>query len=170
MDVMPVPSIRRVVVLSVDGLGVFGMAPYGDEWVAMPRWNALCAESVVFDWHYADNPDPASARRSWRDGRFRLPPTEEHPTPDLLDLLRQAGVRTTLVNDTAKESSAEWLRDWDAVTSVCGTDELLDVLPEVLTSFAKAERGLLWIATDRLLPPWDVPEELFERYFDVPPD
>lgn len=167
MDNQPISA--RCVVRTVDGLGISGLAPYGDEWIAMPRWNALSAESVVFDWHYADNPDPALARRSWRDGRFRLPPTLEHVSDDLLHILRQADVKLFLVNDTQQVDPA-FLQGWDSVTCVNGLDELLDALPEILAQVAAADRALLWIATDRLLPPWDFPDELFDRYFDVPPE
>ena len=45
---------------------------------------------------------------------------------------------------------------------------MLAVLPAVLDRLAA--RWLLWIESDRLLPPWHVPQDVFEAYIEDDPD
>ena len=45
-------------------------------------------------------------------------------------------------------------------------DELLRVLPTVFDRLTDASDWLLWIECDRLLPPWHVPQDVFEVYVE----
>src|SRR5262249_24674400 len=45
--------------------------------------------------------------------------------------------------------------------------ELTRTLPDLLDRLAEAPDFLLWIETDRLLPPWDVRQDVFEAYLDI---
>ena len=45
-------------------------------------------------------------------------------------------------------------------------DQLLRTFPAVLDRLAAVPDFLLWIETDRLLPPWDVQQDVFEAYLE----
>ena len=144
----------RAVVIAADGLNVNPLGGYGNEWVRTPHLDRLCAEGVTFDWHYADNPDPGAARRSWQTGRYHLPGGTPSPPapgcPELFALLRASGVE---VRRLRQEDVREGFGG--AVTAALG-------------ELGGADRWLLWVDTDRLLPPWAADPELFEAYLEVP--
>ncbi len=149
----------KVVVLAPRGLPLGFLGCYGNGWIATPAGDRLAAEGVVFDQHYADRPDAAGARRAWRTGRYRLPlPEGDGPPPadqpDLLALLRTAGVATLLVSDASRPAPAEFAAGWEQVAETVALDRL-----------AGRERGLLWLDLATPLPPWDVPEPFRASYF-----
>jgi hypothetical protein len=43
-------------------------------------------------------------------------------------------------------------------------DALIRSLPALLSRLASEEQWVLWIELDRLLPPWDVRQDIFEAY------
>jgi arylsulfatase A-like enzyme len=45
-------------------------------------------------------------------------------------------------------------------------DELLRTFPALLDRLADTPDWLLWVETDRLIPPWDVQQDVFEAYLD----
>ncbi|MBP3954138.1 sulfatase-like hydrolase/transferase [Gemmata sp. G18] len=45
-------------------------------------------------------------------------------------------------------------------------DELLRAFPAILDRLANVPDFLLWIETDRLIPPWDVQQDVFEAYLE----
>jgi arylsulfatase A-like enzyme len=47
-------------------------------------------------------------------------------------------------------------------------EELLRTFPALLDRLAPEPDYLLWIETDRLIPPWDVQQDVFEAYLDDP--
>ena len=70
----------KVLVLAARGLQAAYVGCYGNPWIATPNLDALAAEGVVFDQHFADRADAAGARRAWRDGRHHLPdPSRPEP-------------------------------------------------------------------------------------------
>ncbi|MFO0852559.1 MAG: sulfatase-like hydrolase/transferase [Gemmataceae bacterium] len=163
----------RVVVIALKGCPVAALGPYGNEWVATPTLDRLAAEGVVFDRHLCDCPDPAAACSAWRTGSSRLAASNPATRPDLLDRLHAAGAATTLVrhnrpeNDSPADFYAGWGRLFDARPDPADrspADSLLRVLPEVLG--ALPERALVWVEIDRLLPPWDVPQAVFDAYVE----
>jgi arylsulfatase A-like enzyme len=136
----------RVLVIVVRGLHLGYLGCYGNDWIDTPALDGLAAEGVVFDQHYADRPDPAGADHAWRTGRYGLPPAggddarPAEPEPDLAALLGAAGVELTRVQ-TARAALATVKR------------------------LAAHDRGLVWVELATLLPPWDVPAEFLEPYF-----
>ena len=177
----------NVVVVVLNGCPVSALGPYGNEWIGTPNLDRLAAEGVVFDRHVSDCPDPAAARRAWLGKP--LPPT---PSPQrgggavssspprrgegpgegfpLLSQLRARGVRTVLVrsnrevNDAPPDFYAGWDERFDARSG--SADEFLDVLSRALDHLANFPAWLLWIDLDRLLPPWDVQQDVFEAYVE----
>ncbi|HKA07617.1 MAG TPA: sulfatase-like hydrolase/transferase, partial [Gemmataceae bacterium] len=111
-------------------------------------------ESVVFDRHFADDPSPTGFTNS-------CPPT-------LLQSLHDAGITTAFVDD--RKSRPPEIRDWDLLLPTepasCSTpgDALISVFESALDRLSAAPHWLLWVETDRLLPPWDFDQETYEHY------
>jgi arylsulfatase A-like enzyme len=150
----------KAIVFALRGCPAGCLGAYGNEWVGTPHLDRLAAEAVVFDRHISDRPDPAAASAAWLGG-------------GLLDSLRAAGARTVLVRANHPDTDgpdwyyAGWAEVFDARPEAdddSPLDHLLRALPALLDRFAAEERALLWIETDRLLPPWDVRQDIFEAY------
>src|SRR5688572_1161668 len=73
----------KALVIVARGLQLSALSCYGNPWIDAPALDALAAEAVLFDRHFADALDPADARRVWRSGRYAT------PGGDLLASLRQ---------------------------------------------------------------------------------
>ncbi|QDU20625.1 sulfatase-like hydrolase/transferase [Urbifossiella limnaea] len=170
-----------VIVFAARGLPAWWLGPYGNEWVVTPTLDRLAAEGVTFDRHLSDCPDPDAAGRAWLSGRQQVPPMDGNTglTPEarpvLLETLAEAGVRTVLVRanypDTDGPPSyyAGWAEVFDArpdADDASPLDALLRELPGVLDRLPADGRWLLWVDTDRCVPPWDVPQDVFDAYLD----
>jgi len=158
----------RTIVLSVRGMPAGWLGAYGNEWVATPNLDRFAAEGIVFDQHISDCPNSAAAEKAWLAGG------------QLLHELRDANVRTVLVRaeQTEPDSSffyAGWSEVFDArpqEAEASPLDNLIRQLPSVLDKLGAVPRWLLWIDVDRLIPPWNVPHDVFEAYItdeDEPP-
>ena len=141
---------------------------YGNEWVVTPNLDRLAAESVVFDRHISDSPEPVAACRAWVG--------ESLPSGSrLTESLRAAGVATVLVRANHPDTDApDWYyAGWDEVFDVRPQEEdkspldaLVRGLPSVLDRLSATPDSLLWIEIDRLLPPWEIRQEVFEAYLE----
>jgi arylsulfatase A-like enzyme len=177
------PFGMNVIVFALRGCPVAALGPYGNEWIATPNLDRLAAEGVVFDRHVSDCPDPTAAGRAWRTGRHQTPPLSSSPPPergrepegDLLAALKARGVRTILVrntrpaNDAHADFYAGWVELFDARPDPADrspADALLRTLPAVLDDLPATSGWLLWVECDRLLPPWDVPQDVFDIYIE----
>ncbi len=171
----------RVVVVNARALHLGYVSACGNEWVETPALDRLAAEGVVFDNHIADRPDAAGARRAWRTGRYDLPSPEQttapvEPAPDLIRLLKDAGIVTSLVIDAGRPSPAEFADGWDVVMEAEPDEEataleyVMEGAGQALDSLSETDGWLLWLELATLLPPWDVPEEYLERYLVEPAD
>ncbi|MCS6865281.1 MAG: sulfatase-like hydrolase/transferase [Gemmataceae bacterium] len=152
----------RVILFAIHGGPAGWLGTYGNDWVGTPHLDRLASEGVVFDRHISDCPEPAAARRAWlRDGPHRFPcPTflirANHPDTDLPD-----------------EYYAHWSEVFDARPQTDDSsplEELLRRFPTWLDRLANIPDLLLVIEIDRLLPPWDVPAEVFEAYLHDEPE
>lgn len=161
------------------GLPAGWLGAYGNEWVGTPNLDRVAAEGVVFDRHVSDRPDPDAANRAWLTGRHQIPPMEERtPRADsriLLPALREAGVRTVIVRANHPDTDADttFYDGWDEVFDArpqaednSPLDALIRSFPSLLDKLGTTPRWLVWVETDRLLPPWDVPQDVFEAYLD----
>lgn len=178
----------NTVVFALHSCPVGALGPYGNEWVATPTLDRLAAEGVVFDRHLSDCPDPAAARRAWLMGLPQTPRRDGQPlpapsSPDLLARLTAAGIVTVLVDHTRPgngppaEFYAGFRERFAAPPAAADTSPvaaLLRVLPQVVDAVRDAPGWLVWIELDRLVPPWDVPQGVFDAYiedvFDTTPD
>ncbi|MCZ2342535.1 MAG: sulfatase-like hydrolase/transferase [Bacteroidales bacterium] len=160
----------HAVVITLHGCPLAAFGAYGNEWIVTPHLDRLAAESVVFDQHISDCPDPVAARRTWRTGQLAQPPAavRNRPTPDLLTLLTSAGVESVLVIQTRPENlpTDEFQLGWSRVLTISpdDPDALCGTLTALLPELQQRSAFLLWLELDRLLPPWDVPQEVFQLY------
>src|SRR5438552_1647540 len=127
----------KVLVLAARGLQAAYVGCYGNAWIATPTLDALAAEGVVFDQHFAGRADAAGARLTWRDGRHHLPdpdlpepPAEGHA--DLIDQLRKRGVFTCLILDDSRPLESGFDAGWDEVIRAPSFDSVLDAASAVL--------------------------------------
>jgi arylsulfatase A-like enzyme len=165
----------KVVIINARGLHLGYPSAYGNEWIETPAIDRLAAEGVVFDQHIADRPDPAGARRAWRGGRYYFPGAEPaEPAPDVVRLLKDAGVLTTLILDTGRPAPAAFAEGWDVVMEAESDEEAtaldyaLEGAGQALESLSETADWLLWLELGVLLPPWDVPDEFLARYLAEP--
>jgi arylsulfatase A-like enzyme len=156
----------RVIVFVARGCPAGWLGAYGNEWVGTPNLDRLAAESVVFDRHVSDRPDAAAAAAAWLGGSPALP---------ALASLRAAGVRTVLVRANHPDTDGpDWFyAGWGEVFDArpreqdhSPLDALIRDLPAFLDRLAATPDFLLWIETDRLLPPWDVRQDVFDAYLE----
>jgi len=156
----------KAIVFVLRGCPAGWLGTYGNEWVGTPNLDRFAAESVVFDRHISDRPDPNAASAAWLGGS--LPSGSRLP-----DALRDANVRTILVRANHPDTDGpDWFyAGWGEVFDVrpeaednSPLDALIRGLPQLLERVAKEENALLWVEIDRLLPPWDVRQDIFEAY------
>jgi len=168
----------KLLVIVARGLSVLPLGPYGNRWIDTPTLDALAASGVVFDWHFADHPDPAGARRAWRTGRYRLPRADgtlpAGDGPDLPAALRQAGVVTRLIHDTTHPLPAEFPGGWDRTEGIAASantsllEAALNAAESALNDLRDTPNWLLWLDLASLLPPWRVPADFLDPYFAPP--
>ncbi|AWM36523.1 sulfatase-like hydrolase/transferase [Gemmata obscuriglobus] len=174
----------RVIVFALNGLPAGWLGAYGNDWVGTPHLDRFAAEGVTFDRHISDRPDPDAARRAWTGKHFS--PTESEQTrgpateTPLLVLGERAGEsgsspRTVLVRANHPDTDApDWFyAGWQEVFDArpkpdddSPLEELIRSLPALLERLRNVPEFLLWIETDRLLPPWDVQQDVFEAYLE----
>lgn len=160
------PSHMRAIVFVLRGCPAGWLGTYGNEWVATPHLDRLAAEGVVFDRHISDRPDAEGACAAWLGGV--MPSGSRLP-----DVLRAANIRTVLVRANHPDTDAPgWFyADWDEVFDArpqeqdrSPLDQFIRSVPTLLEHLAAVPNFLLWVETNRLLPPWDIPQDVFEAY------
>ncbi|MGH7223010.1 MAG: sulfatase-like hydrolase/transferase [Gemmataceae bacterium] len=164
----------KAIILVTRGLQLGALGCYGNPWIDTPALDTLAADGIVFDQHFADNADPAGARRAWRSGRYHLPgdvSAARAEPPDLLDVLRKQGIHTCLIVEDSRSSSAEFAKGWERVERVRAAEEetpldaVLEAVGAALERLELRDNWLLWIDLATLLPPWNLPAEFQESYF-----
>jgi arylsulfatase A-like enzyme len=166
----------HVFVLILRGLPLGYVGCYGNGWIDTPALDRLAAESIAFDQHIADSPDATGARRAWRTGRHQFPcdSVPADPAIDLIRLLRDWGVVTSIVFDDSVDTTLTWVHGWDRVRRVSADDgaapfdRLLEAVGDALDEAGETERGLLWVELATLLPPWNVPPKYLDQYLHPP--
>lgn len=141
----------NVVVLVAHGLNCHWLGPYGNEWVSTPALDALAAAATVFDRHFAGTPTA---------GGFRA---------DVDPALTAAF--TVLVDD--RKDAGPGSRAWDLTipTDPGSADTpggaLVAAVQTAVQGLAGRADWLLWIETDRLVPPWDFEYETYQHYAET---
>lgn len=159
----------KLLVIIVRGLQAGAAGPYGNRWIETDSLDALAAQGVVFDQHFAVHPDPPSARRVWRTGRHDFPLAPGvGPWPDLLEALRGAGVATHLLLDDSRPTPEEWTSGWGSVRREANSARAAVAAWATLDAMT-APSWLVWLELGALLPPWRPAEEIVEAYFTPAP-
>jgi arylsulfatase A-like enzyme len=159
----------KVLVIVARGLQLGALSCYGNQWIDSPALDALAAEGVVFDEHFADAADAAEFPRVWRSGRYA------GPGADLLASLRQHGISSSRIVDASRSILSDGA-GWDRLEIVKPlTDELplettLTAVLATLDDLKRRDNWLLWIEFATLLQPWQTPEEYQTPYFEDEPD
>jgi arylsulfatase A-like enzyme len=138
----------RIIAIEVCGLHLGYVGCYGNDWVATPNLDRLATEGIVFDWHFADQPE-LFALTPWQErsigtGCYSFPGTP--PVAPSITMVPRA-VRCEALSSFAGDA-------WQAIDG-WGTFET-----------CHHNDGLLWIEGPSLLPPWQLHDELLEAYFD----
>lgn len=145
----------RVIVFALNGCPAGWLGAYGNDWVGTPNLDRLAAEGVTFDRHISDRPEPHPAALAFGS---RIP-----------------GVKTILVRANHPDTDAplSFYAGWGEVFDTrpkpdddSPLNELLRTFPALLDRLADVPDFLLWIETDRLIPPWDVQQDVFEAYLE----
>lgn len=157
----------RTVVIAAHGCPVWTLGAYGNEWVATPHLDRLAAEGVTFDRHFARHPDPLGGRADWwglaGPGNAVTGSTPAHPVtafPGPATLIRTS--RPSF--DAPSHYYARFAEVFDARPKSGRPPfaPLLEILPRVLDT--QGDDALVWIETDRFMPPWFSPADVFEVY------
>ncbi len=144
----------NVVVIAAHGLNCHWLGPYGNEWINTPAFDSIACESVVFDRHFADDPSPIGFANA-------MP-------PNLIQSVNDAGISTVFVDDR-KRPSAEHPA-WQNTIRTRRSDhqppgEALQLaIQSALQEISRHSSWLLWIETERLMPPWDFEFETYQQY------
>jgi arylsulfatase A-like enzyme len=174
----PLQSDRmKALVLVLRGLRPAFVGCYGNEWPATPALDRLAAEGVVFDRHMADQPDMLGARQSWRSGLYHFPHAgklDAGPPADvdLMRALREQRVTTTLILDGSRPGVPAFSDGWERVQTTAAKrgatalERTLEATVKTMDKLARRKRWLLWVELATLLPPWDLPDDFRDKYFD----
>jgi len=150
----------KVILFLLRGCHTGWLGPYGNEWVGTPHCDRLAQEGIVWDRYFADLVDPLHQRQ-------RL--------VSLVRMLRSEGVVTALVrtHDQTHDFPASFYEPWEHLFDArpkVGHSPLrtfVEGWPAILDQLASSPRLFLCIDLARLLPPWDVPQEVFTAYLDL---
>jgi arylsulfatase A-like enzyme len=141
----------NVVVIAAHGLNCHWLGPYGNEWISTPAIDALACESILFDRHFANDPSPAGFRRDALPGNLEA-------FAVLVDDRKQPTSDDSRWNQVIRTEPAAHKTPGDALKAAVKT---------ALEIVAKHEHWLLWIETDRLIPPWDFEYETYKEYAEA---
>ncbi len=147
----------RTVVIAAHGCPVWPLGAYGNEWIATPNLDRLAAEGVTFDRHFARHPDPLGGRVDWWGAE----------SPSSHQGLNGVVIRASRpAFDAPSHYYARFAEVFDARPESGRPPfaPLLELLPRVLDKLG--DDALLWIETDRFIPPWFAPADVFEVYCD----
>lgn len=158
---------------------------YGNEWVQTPNLDALAAEGIVFDEHFCDLCEFDGANRTWRNGRVSFPwrggDVAHCPEngADLIRLLNQHGVATSLVRDARREISTDFSLDWnksitvnfeksrrtrDDIEPARSLANIANAASDSLTRLKTTDNWLLWVELATLMHPWHFLRHYEELY------
>ncbi|MCE9531593.1 MAG: sulfatase-like hydrolase/transferase [Planctomycetes bacterium] len=156
-----------MIVIVANGWNAGWLGCYGNEWLSTPQLDRLAVESVIFDQHFTVSP----SRDAWFDslttGRYPFA-VQGSPSYSLFNELREFGTRLVRIHDRRDETEAPGT--WDESFAVTITDDcspgeaMFPVIEKQIKKLAKLDNWLLWIETDRLLPPWSVSMDFFDEY------
>jgi arylsulfatase A-like enzyme len=171
----------KCLVVVVDACQPAYLGCYGNDWLVTSALDQLAAQSVVFDQHFAVEPEASAVRWNWWTGRWHHTRKRRRPgkTVPLPRLLWQHGIATAFVGDERSASLGRLPRwGWEQVHWIrqCRVPQLEQESPlggtiqaavEWLQAHAAWDNWLLWVELASLRPPWHPDEfdaEALEGY------
>ncbi len=172
----------KIVVLAVDGLRAAALGAYGAAWCETPALDQLASESFLCDQFFLPTPTLAGAYEGFWQGRHPLE-ASCGARPSLARLLREAGIRSTLLTDESQLAALFGADDFDdlvqlptpqAAQPVESLEEthLARIFSTAIEALAQIERdeadqpSLLWVHARGMAGPWDAPLELRQSLVD----
>jgi arylsulfatase A-like enzyme len=168
-------------VVSFDHLHLGYLGCYGNDWIETPHLDRLATQSVVFDWHFAENLDPAARNHAWWTGtpQAHLAYAEQQRQPTWLAELNSAGIETHLLAETdadepsppqsafARAEFVDGREGLDASEHETPFARLVTRADACLRELARADGSwLLWLKSRGVPSPPIPPREFFDLYFD----
>ena len=180
----------NAIILAVDRLHAGYLGCYGNTWIATPEFNRLAAESFLFEQATIDSPQLADIYESYWLGSHALERRgpRAQGRPSLAELLKQAGVATSLISDEPEVSQHRLSAQFgevialdapvgsNAATAADAAETRLAGFFAVASDWLASAPGpfCLWLHTQSLGAIWDAPFEFRRQYADedepVPPD
>ncbi len=173
-------SMPSGVVFVVDRLSQGFLGPYGNTVVRTPEFDALAAESFVFDQALIADPQLGPTYDAlWTPGAGSDPAVSRSGgEASLIAALNAAGIATCLVTDEPRVAEHPRASDFaerlvvaprgaeDAAADIADTGlaQLIFTASEWLRSARRP--FLLWIHAQGMAAPWDAPYSLREQYVD----
>lgn len=153
----------KTIIIVANGWNAGWLGCYGNEWVRTHSLDRLAAESVLFDQHFAVSPAPSGWFAAIDSGRYA-------GKSSLLAALRNYGCRNVRVHDLKYAASASDSTDWSESIALpkrqseTPGEAIYLQIDQTLQSLSEIDNWLLWIETDRFVPPWDVSLDFFDEY------
>jgi len=154
-----------LLVITVDRLPAWMLAPYGATWVSTPALDSLAARGVVFDRVIATSPAPDQTLHDLVDplfaaaGGWQAAVVTDDPT--VAAGMASATAAGSAVSVRLVEASAKTkVEEDDAQTNIA---RLIDAAIETL---AARQHRLVWCHIGSLGVAWDAPERYRDRYID----
>jgi len=156
-------SAENILVIAVDGLRAAALGAYGNTAYPTPAFDQFAADSLLFDWCFADAVElPAIYRSLWR--------VDE----SLPKALAERGYTTTLVTDESAILAYDGAADFHECVQLPASDAARadDISQTALARvFAAASEQVertqtgprcVWLHSRGMYGPWDAPRELQE--------
>lgn len=176
----------RIVVLTIDRLGISCLGPYGATWNDTPGWNAWAARSLVGERMISDSFELPRVMRSYWTGQHAARETADLSATLARQLASSQWEARVFTDDAAIAELAEahgfadaaLFRDEETQTASDAVEDIdldqLLVSTAMGRSFAAAweeladqpERSLLWAHLRGLASPWDAPYAWRAGYCD----
>lgn len=171
----------NAICLVIDRLHRGFLGAYGNTWVETPAFDRLAAESFAFDQMLIDSPRLGPLYRSYWQGLHALAPDVEGRA-SLPALLREAGVRSTLMTDDRAVREHPLAIEFDEVVEIDppwqsqmaaegAYDEthlarcFFQIIEWVQARGTGRRPFFLWCHLASLGTTWDAPAECRERYW-----
>src|SRR5262249_35505929 len=153
----------KIVVIEAIGLHLGYLGCYGNDWVSTPNLDRLAANGIVFDQHFADNPQN-DGPQTCCTGCYCFPLSEGNKyhadpiTPSLAQVLGSSGIPFVQVRYCKSGNHFDPGLHHPV-------RRLLGAAKSAFSRVAALDQWLLWIDLAPMTPPWQLSEESVDLYF-----
>lgn len=137
--------MKTAIVIAFERLPLRRLGCYGRISSPTPHLDRFAAESVVFDWHFAENVDPDARNHAWWTGRyeFPVPHAEQQRRPAaLFESLAAAGIEVAGIRESASRMGPRGRHvKWHEIPPSPGSQELFRHAAVRLEDFSRDGNG-----------------------------